>query len=159
MNKVEDIDTVRAEFIETVGIIAQADGLPRIAGRLLGLLIFDGGRHAFGDLAEKLQVSRGSVSSSARLLEHKGLIRLVSEPGERQNFFQLAEDPYANLLTGVAERARKAKKEIERTMKRLDPEHQASSRIAEYYNLFTTIEQCVCSALPEMKGRADVEND
>jgi len=68
-------DKTRLEFIELVGRIVQAEGLPRNAGRLLGLLIFDGGQISFGDLAEILQISRGSVSSSSRMLEEFGLIR------------------------------------------------------------------------------------
>jgi len=51
-------DKTRLEFIELVGRIVQAEGLPRNAGRLLGLLIFDGGQISFGDLAEILQISR-----------------------------------------------------------------------------------------------------
>jgi len=62
------------------------------------LLIFDGGQISFGDLAEILQISRGSVSSSSRMLEEFGLIRRTTKPGERQDFFELEDSPYVNLL-------------------------------------------------------------
>ncbi|WP_419408534.1 GbsR/MarR family transcriptional regulator [Primorskyibacter sp. 2E107] len=92
---------IRAEFIETVGQITQSEKLPRIAGRILGLLIFDGVPVSFGALADELQVSRGSVSTATRTLEDRGLIRRVGMPGERQDFFQLADNPYLNLMRHV----------------------------------------------------------
>ena len=61
-------DPVRSDFIEKTGLTAQADGLPRIAGRVFGMLIYDGDVVSFGDLATKLQVSRASISTSIRIL-------------------------------------------------------------------------------------------
>ena len=69
----------------------------------MGLMIFDGKAYSFGDLAIELQVSRGSVSTNARLLEQMGIIERVAKAGDRQDYFQLADDPYVNILTGVLE--------------------------------------------------------
>ncbi len=38
------------EFVERFGLIAQAQGLSRIAGRIMGLIIIEGGPISFGDL-------------------------------------------------------------------------------------------------------------
>ena len=65
---------VRAEFIEKIGVIAQSEGLPRIAGRVLAMLLYDGEKVSFGQLADALQVSRGSISSGVRMLESQQLI-------------------------------------------------------------------------------------
>ena len=51
-------------FIEGFGLLMQQDGLPRIAGRMLALFIVEGGPFSFSELAEKLQVSRGSISTN-----------------------------------------------------------------------------------------------
>ncbi len=48
------IDAIREDFIEKTGLITQAEGLPRIAGRVFGMLIFDGELVSFGDLATRL---------------------------------------------------------------------------------------------------------
>lgn len=95
------------EFVERMGLLAQGDGLPRIAGRLMGLMVLHGGPLAFGDLAERLQVSRGSVSTNVRLLEGMGVLERVTKPGERGDFFRLADDPYGRLIEGVRQRAAK----------------------------------------------------
>ena len=73
--------TVSENFIERMGMIAQADGLPRIAGRIMGLIILEGGPYSFGELAKRLSVSRGSISTNTRLLENMGVIERTAKPG------------------------------------------------------------------------------
>lgn len=86
------------EFIETMGRHFEEDGQPRIAGRLFGLLMVSEEPCSLDDLAEVLKVSKGSVSSNARLLEQWGLAERVTHPGDRRDYYQLAEDRHKRLL-------------------------------------------------------------
>jgi DNA-binding transcriptional regulator GbsR (MarR family) len=126
-------DAARAAFIERVGLIVQTEGLPPIPGRVLGLLLYDGERVSFGQIAAALGVSRGSVSSSVRLLETQRLIRRISEPGDRQDYFQIVEHAWANLLEASAGRARTAAAEIEASLQAI-PAAEAGprGRVAEF---------------------------
>jgi len=108
--------TARAEFIEKIGVIAQSEGLPRIAGRVLAMLLYDGERVSFGQLADLLQVSRGSVSSSVRMLESQQLIKRVAKAGDRQDYFQIVDHAFANMVEGAAARARRAAVEVEESL-------------------------------------------
>ena len=96
------------EFVEQMGMIAQGDGLPRIAGKILGLLIVETGPFSFSELAERLHVSRASISTNTRLLENLGVIDRVSVPAERGDYFKLAEDPYARMLQRITVRMKKS---------------------------------------------------
>jgi len=93
-------------FIEGLGLSVQQDGLPRIAGRMLALFIVHGGPFSFSELAERLQVSRGSVSTNARILRQLGFIERLAMPGDRQDYYRLSDEPYARLLEGYVERVR-----------------------------------------------------
>ena len=134
---------IREEFIELVGRISQAEGLPKSAGRMMGLLIFDGGQVSFGDMAERLHISRGSVSSSSRVLEEFGLIRRTSKPGQRQDYFELEEDPYLNLLDRACVRAKKAKDLIEKSASQLDESPEIKGRVADFADFYRTMEHCI----------------
>jgi len=94
-------------FIEAMGLSSQADGLPRIAGRMMAFFVIHGGPFSFAELAEKLQISRGSVSTNARILRSLGTIERIAKPGDRQDYYQLAADPYGDLLAGYANRMNK----------------------------------------------------
>lgn len=108
---------VRAEFIEKIGVIAQSEGLPRIAGRVLAMLLYDGERVSFGQLAEALQVSRGSISSSVRMLESQQLVKRVANPGDRQDYFQVVDNAFAHMVEASATRVRRAAEDIEESLK------------------------------------------
>ncbi len=92
------------QFIERMGLSAQSDGMPRIAGRLFGYFIIHGGPVSFAQLAEELKVSRGSVSTNARMLESIGFIEKVTLPGDRQDYYQLSQSPYVRMIDGVLAR-------------------------------------------------------
>ena len=85
----------KLEYIEEVGLMLDAFGLPRMAGRVLGvLLVADPPEQTAEDLATVLQASRGSISSSTRMLEHMGIIDRVSKPGERRDYFRNKPDAW-----------------------------------------------------------------
>lgn len=93
-----------AAFIERMGLSAQNDGMPRIAGRMMGYFIIHGGPTSLAELAESLKVSRASVSTNARILRDLGVLEATAVPGDRQDYYQLAERHYLPLLEGHVER-------------------------------------------------------
>ena len=99
--------TIRSEFIEGQGIAAQDEGMSRIAGRIMGLLLYDGRAVSFSDLATELAVSRGSISANVRLLLDRGVIRKTAKPGDRQDYFEFSDRPYEAMMAGVSLRAQK----------------------------------------------------
>lgn len=89
-----------ARFIEQMGLLCESDGLPRIAGRFLGLLIVEDGPFSINELSERLQVSRASVSTNARMLAGYGVVERISRAGDRHDYYQLARDTLKNMLEG-----------------------------------------------------------
>src|SRR5687768_17548228 len=83
------MDAQTAHFIETMGLVLEADGLPRIAGRIFGLLLVSEDPRSLDDLAAELRVSKGSVSTNARLLEQRGVLEQVSRPAARRDNYQV----------------------------------------------------------------------
>lgn len=140
MNRVSPTqETAISEFIERLGMVTQADGLSRIAGRILGFLIIHGGPFSFSELAQRLQVSRGSISTNTRLLETIGVIERVSMPGDRQDYFQIRNKPYDELLRGSILRLRKAREVVLTAEKdipdTLDAAHQRLKELREFYEM------------------------
>lgn len=127
------------EFIERMGLSTQADGLPRIAGRMLGLFIVYDGPFSFSELAERLLVSRGSVSTNARLLENLGILERFTRAGDRQDYFQLSRDPYGRLLEGYLERMRRTHSVIEQAQQDIaDASSGSRQRLQEIGDFYQT---------------------
>lgn len=142
-------ENTEIEFTETLGLIVQGDGVPRIAGRLLGLFVLHGGPFSFGELAERLNVSRGSVSTNTRLLEEMGVIERVAKTGERQDFFRLASDPYLRMIERKRNRSLRAQQAIDRVADTLVDagDIERRQRVAELSNFFGVVAGATNEAL------------
>lgn len=115
------------DFIERMGLSLQEDGWPRIAGRMFAFFVVHGGPFSFSELAERLQISRASVSTNTRVLRGLGFIERVARPGDRQDYYQLADDPYVRLLDGYIDRMEHRCTLID-AMRGALPETEASQR-------------------------------
>ena len=107
------------QFIEEMGRHFDEVGVPRIAGRLFGALMMHEEPCSLDELAEELQVSKGSVSSNARMLEGWGVIDRVTKPGDRRDYYQIADDVQARML----------EREIGRVRRMLDRLREAEAKL------------------------------
>jgi DNA-binding MarR family transcriptional regulator len=88
-------DEELAPYVEDVAIFFEETGLPRIAGRILGLLmVCDPPHRSAAELVDELGVSKGSVSTMTRMLLLSGLVERVGVPGERATYFALKDDGF-----------------------------------------------------------------
>lgn len=81
-------------FVESMGVYFERYALPRIGGRLLGLLLVADRPLSLDDLAGILNVSRASVSTNMRLILAIGLAELVTRPGDRRDYYQFTHDAW-----------------------------------------------------------------
>lgn len=117
---------VAERFIERLGLATEAEGLPRIAGRIMAYLILADEACTFDDLTEGLQISRGSVSTNARLLHSLGILERVSKPGDRKDYYIIAKDPYGRLIEGQVERMKKTDRIISECAAELPAQYRSA---------------------------------
>jgi len=119
---------------------------------LLGMLVWDGDAVSFSDLAAHLQVSRGSISTATRILEERRLIKRVAKPGQRQDYFQLADNPYAKMLETVAVGLNRAQEEIDDTLNTIpDTEADIKQRVAAYSGFYKQMADAISKMIDDLK--------
>lgn len=107
--RIEDEDT----FIEAMSRVLGA-GMPPMAGRMWAYLaICEPPERTAAEIAERLQASRGSVSTMAQLLEHIGLIRRSTRPGDRRERFSIPDDAARTLIEKNADQMRSARQVLD----------------------------------------------
>ncbi len=150
----DPVADARSEFVEKIGLITQTEGLPRIAGRVLAVLLYDGERLSFGQLAEELQVSRGSISSSVRLLEIQQLIKRVANPGDRQDYFQIVENAFPNLIEAAVLRAKRAGADIEDSLCSIPAsETGPRKRVAQFCDYYRSMGEALTTAAQALREK------
>jgi DNA-binding transcriptional regulator GbsR (MarR family) len=86
-------------FIEDIGLFFEQMGLPRMGGRILGvLLISDPAVQSLTELAEALQASKSAISSATRLLLEAELIERVPGPAARQEYYRFRNGSWVTFM-------------------------------------------------------------
>ena len=119
----------RKNFVEEVGIVFEQTGMPRMAGRVFGwLLIAEPSHQNTEQIAGGLLASRGSISTTTRLLIQHGFVERLSLPGVRHDYFRLREDAWEHLMErGIEDEIKMFLRLSERGLEMV-PEGNSSSR-------------------------------
>ncbi len=76
------------ECVDFFADLVEALGLPRSIGQIYGLLFSSPRPLSFTDIAESLDISRGSASQGLQALRELGAVRNVSSPEHRRELFE-----------------------------------------------------------------------
>ncbi|MGC7101245.1 GbsR/MarR family transcriptional regulator [Amycolatopsis lurida] len=84
------------EWIERVAMYLARDGVPPIAGRVLGwLMACDPPEQSAAQISAAIGASRASLTSNLRLLSSIGFLAWRTRPGERTVYYRMADDAWA----------------------------------------------------------------
>jgi len=142
-------------FIEDISLYFEQMGLPRMAGRILGvLLISDPPEQSLTDLCEVLQASKSAISTNARLLDEMGLIERVPSPVPRQVCFRFMPGGWVVFMRMRLRLMGSLHQITERGLELLKDEAPAlRARLQEAHDMFSLIEQ----ELPALLKRIEAE--
>ncbi len=151
-----DISNAERSFIEEVGVVFEQTGLPRMVGRLFGwLLISDPPYQSPGELAEVLQASKGSISTSVRLMTQLGFIERHVIPGSRHDHFRLQKDAIQKVIKhGLEQEITMFKALSERSLEMMkDIPAKRKTWLKEMQSRYTYLEK----AFPALLEKCDSE--
>ncbi|WP_456476268.1 GbsR/MarR family transcriptional regulator [Oceanithermus sp.] len=141
---------------EHLGLVLEAIGVPRMAGRVLGwMLLAEEEEVSLEELTRALDVSKASISHATRLLEQLGVLERVARPGTRQAYFRLSDDPWGAMLVmerrlseGFVQFAERAGREL--------PEHPLRhARLAEMREAFELYLEMLAGFIERWKRRKE----
>src|SRR5262245_50355633 len=139
-----------SELVEQVGLVLEAEGLPRMAGRVLGyLLVADPPRQSIADLMAALKASNGSISTMTRLLEQQGYLQRISVPGERRDYFSLRQGGWAQVLLAASQGLEAFRRLFERALGLVPARHPSRASLEEGRDFFAFVLEKLPDVLAE----------
>ena len=141
-------------FIEDIGLYFERLGLPRMAGRILGvLLISDPPAQSITEIREKLNASKSSISIMARLLVEAGLIEKVPSPMPRRDYFKFKTGGWILYMQQWFEIMSGLHKITERGIALLnDKPTDLKNRLLEAHDLFSYLEEHFPTLLEKLRN-------
>ena len=101
-NKFKKLNPELTRFIESMGMYFENMGIPRIGGRILGLLMIAHKPLSAEDIGKILKVSRGSTSTNMSALTSSGLVEKKSILHDRSTYFVFSEAALEQrMMTGI----------------------------------------------------------
>jgi len=132
---------IKQEFIQDYGEAYQAFGLPKLMGRIVGLMLYYRKPLSLPEITTELNVSKGPVSQiTQRLLDHN-LIQSVWIPGDRKSYYQIIPDIFGSAFNNII-RAQKRNLQLARKYQALQKKYPESynetfktsvDKMAEFY--------------------------
>ena len=151
------MDARRERFIERMGLMTEADGLPRIAGRIFGYLLLTPGECSLEDIASALGVSRASVSNDARRLVQMGLLERRSRPGDRRDYYSMSTDAFRHSIEARIDSMRRFHSLIDEARGLAGEEDEVQQRLAAWddaHRLLLTAFEGILADLDAQAGAA-----
>ena len=102
LSKIPKLTPALSSFIEGMGVYFESQGIPRIGGRMLGLLMIAHWPLSPEDMTSILKVSRGSISTNLRLLLSFGLVEKAPMPRSRTTHFAFSDEAMEHrIIAGI----------------------------------------------------------
>ncbi len=80
-------------FVEKLGFVSEAQGQPRMAGRVMGwLLVCEPAWQSVAEIALALQSSRSAINAIVNRMVEFGMFEPVAVPGERTTYYRINSD-------------------------------------------------------------------
>jgi DNA-binding transcriptional regulator GbsR (MarR family) len=141
------------EFIERAGMLWEADGLPRIAGRIFALALVSNEARSLDEIASMLGVSKASVSNDTRLLERLGFIERVGRPGDRKDYYQSSERSFERSIAERVRRMGELQALIESGKALAIDSPAVRARLDDHHTAFRHVTKALEDALHEIQAR------
>ncbi len=125
LSKIPRLTPELSRFVESMGMYFENQGIPRIGGRILGLLMIAHQPLSADDLARILRVSRGSLSTNFRALLASGMVEKVTLYGDRTTYFVFSDAAMEHRTITGTHAAAAFKKLVQQGLAALPPKDAA----------------------------------
>ena len=102
-----DFQKTRLEFIAQWGTLGSSWGINRTMAQIHALLMIAVEPMHTNEVMEELKVSRGNANANLRDLVGWGLVKRVTYPGDRKEYFDAEKDVWTVFCTVARERKRR----------------------------------------------------
>lgn len=141
------------EFVERLAVAMEADGLPRIAGRVFALLLLSEDALSLDHISESIGASKASASVNTRLLEQRGLIERVSLQGDRRDYYRAVSNLFVRTMEQRLAKWQRFHAIVNDGIEQLDVSPAIRSRLKNFENEYESVREVLTAALQRCQMR------
>ena len=150
-----DVATL-SQFIENMGLHFEDYGIPRIGGKILGLLMVSQRPVSSEEMSEVLQASRSSISTNLRTLLMTGLADRVSLFGERSDYYVFSDEAWETALEMRLEGIQSLREMAEDGLQGMADDDSSRRRLEEVIEWANMVEDTYQRLIRKWQSRKEV---
>ena len=143
----------KKDLVERLAVAHEADGLPRIAGRIFGLLLICERELSLDEITKELGASKGSASANTRLLEQRGFIERVSRRGDRRDYYRIMPDLFERTMEQRLARWHRFHEIVSYGLSKLDLSPTVRNRLMDFDTAYENVRDVIETALAKWRTR------
>lgn len=137
------------DWVERVAMLLAPDGLPPIAGRILGwLMICDPPQQPAGQIAEAIGASRASLTVNIRVLATMGFVTKQPRPGGRTAYYRICDDAWQQVVRRQIDTMASYLEIAEDGMELVGPDTPRAARVRDAHDVFAWMAKVFADAPP-----------
>lgn len=141
------------EFVERMAVAMEADGLPRIAGRIFALLLLSEDALSLDAIAGATGASKASASVNTRLLEQRGLIERVSLQGDRRDYYRSVSNLFVRTMEQRLAKWQRFHEIVNDGINKLDLSPVIRGRMKNFETEYESVREVLSAALQRCQAR------
>ncbi len=147
MNEPSESREALAAFVESWGSMGLLWGVNKSIARVHALLIANEEPLTLDDVAQRLEISRGNASMSLKELRSWSVVKRVSVPGDRRDFYETEPDVWRMFFNIMRERKRRefdpALEAVRQALKGAEPGAggKVQARLEQMVDLLSTMDR------------------
>ncbi|GAA3012422.1 transcriptional regulator [Streptosporangium longisporum] len=124
-------------WVERVAMFLSADGLPPVAGRVLGwLMICDPPEQSAGQIGRAIGASPAALTTNMRVLQAMGFVSRRTRPGERTAYYRVEEGAWERVVRRQIATLTAFREVAGDGMDLIGPDGARAARIREAHHIF-----------------------
>jgi DNA-binding transcriptional regulator GbsR (MarR family) len=143
-------------WVERVAMLLAPDGLPPIAGRILGwLMICDPPEQSAAQIGEAIGASRASLTTNMRVLTTMGFVARRPRPGDRTAYYRIDDDAWQKVVRRQIDTMTSYLELTKDGMELVGPDSARAARVRDAYEVFAWMAKVFADAPPLPPGKRD----
>lgn len=148
------------QWVERVTAFLARDGVPPIAGRILGwLMICDPPEQSAAQISAAIGASRASLTTNMQVLTTMGVVSRRTRPGIRTAYYHVQEDAWEKVVRRQIDSLASFCKITSAGMNLIGPDNDRAARIREAHQTFDWMAQVFAAAPPMPSGKRPSPSD
>ena len=148
-----ELNKEQKALIERFGHMLKGMGGSGAMGKILGYLILSDPPHrSFEEIQNDLKLSKGSVSTTLKIMEMQGLVEYFTVSGDRKRYFKLAViNTEFMLARQISETDRFISIMLDAILLRNPGNDEYEKELHRYINLYKLLQKKILEVIKEMK--------